>query len=397
MPAAAPPATVAVVSTGFSQESSAATTEVNYGVVLGNTSVSGARNVVVTVRARDAKNAVLDTDEATIDTIPAGATYYAGGRLSYPGGTATASIEAFVEVRQSVASARTLPSAANVRVEPSTLGGVVVLGEVKNTEATPLSPLARITAVLFDAHGKVVGGGYGYPPSDVPPGARVGLAVFAPSVAPAAVASAQVSIEPEYDPAAPASSLVTVLKQGFSEAPSSTTRELDYGVVLRNLSPDRDVTGLHVTVNAVDAQNVIIRSESTSLTRIAADSTYYFGGWLFHSLSQTTTGMEVFVHAGGSAPKAVVQPVSGNVRLEPVMGGVRVLGDITNVASTRLSALSAITAVIFDGSGNVVGGGLALPDDDVAPGAKAGFQVYAMSVPAARATSAQVSVEPNYR
>jgi hypothetical protein len=53
--------------------------------------------------------------------------------------------------------------------------------------------------------------------------------------------------------------------------------------------------------------------------------------------------------------------------------------------------------VIFDTGGNVVGGGLALPDDDVAPGAKAGFQVYAMSVPAASAASAQVSVEPNYR
>jgi hypothetical protein len=277
------------------------------------------------------------------------------------------------------------------------LGGVVVLGEVENTGATPLSPLARITAVLYDAHGTVVGGGYGYPVADVPPGARIGFTVFAPVVPAAGPLSAQVSIEPEYDAASPASSLLTVLQQGFSEAASSTTRELDYGVVLRNLSPDRDLKDLHVTVNAVDAQNVVIGSESTSLTRIAAGSTYYFGGWLFHSLSQATTALEVFVDARASAPRTAVQPVPGTVRLEPVRGGVRVLGDLTNVASTPLSALSAITAVIFDADGKVVGGGLALPDDDVAPGAKAGFQVYALSVPAARAASARVSVEPNNR
>jgi hypothetical protein len=391
------PANVVVVSTGFSQQSSAAGTEVDYGVVLGNASTSDARDVLVTVRARGAQNTVLGTDDAIVATIPAGATYYAGGRLSYQGGGATARLETSVQVSESVASAGVPPSPANVRVEPSTLGGVVVLGEVENAAATPLSRLARITAVLYDAHGKVVGGGFGYPAADVPPGARIGFTVFAPAVPAAGPLSAQVSIEPDYDPASPASSLLSVLDKGFSEAPSSTTRECDYGVVLRNLSPDRDVRDVRVTVNAVDAQNVVIGSESTSLTRIAAGSTYYFGGWLFHSLSQATTALEVFADARASVPKAAVEPLPGNVRLEPVKGGVRVLGDFTNVASTPLSALSAITAVVFDAAGNVVGGGLALPDEDIGPGATAGFQVYALSVPAARAATARVSVEPNNR
>ena len=394
--AAPPPATVVVVSSGFSQ-SSTSLTEVDYGVVLRNTSPDrDARNVQVTVNAVDATNAVLDTDAATVPTIPAGSTYYFGGRSRYPGNAVTARLEVVAQVGESVAAGGPLPSAANVRIEPSALGGVEVLGEVKNTAASPLSSSARITAVLYDSHGKVVGGGYAYPGSDVPPGARIGFEVFARSVSSAAAATAQVSIEPQYDAASPASALVTVIKQGSSEAASSSTRELDYGVVLRNVSPDRDVKGVHVTVNALDAQNVVIRSESTWLEAVAADSTYYFGGWLFHSTSQTTTALEVFVQADGSAAKAVVQPVPANVRVQPVLGGVQVLGEASNVASAPLSSLSLITAVLFDAGGNVVGGGLAFPAADVPPGGRFGFTVYAFSVPAAQAASAQVSVEPDY-
>ena len=395
---APPPATVVVVSTGFSQQSSSANTDVDYGIVLRNTSPDrDARNVQVTVNAVGAQNVVLDTNTSTVLTIPAGSTYYFGGRSFYSGSAVTTRLDAVAQVGESVAKESTLPAPANVRLEPSSLGGVEVLGEVKNTAATPLSSFARITAVLFDSQGRVVGGGSGSLESDVPPGARIGFRLFATSVPPAGAASAQVSIEPEYDPASPASALVTVPKHGFSEALSSSTRELDYGVVLRNVSPDRDVKGVHVTVSAIDAQNVVIRSESTRLEAIAADSTYYYGGWLFHSASQTTTALEVFVQADGSAAKAVVQPVPANVRVQPVPGGgVQVIGDVTNAASAPLSSLAAITAVVFDAGGNVIGGGLAFPVSDVPPGARAGFTAYAFSVPAGQAASAQVSVEPAY-
>ncbi len=395
---APPPATVVVVSTGFSQASSTANTEVDYGIVLRNTSPdSDARNVHVTVNAVDAQNAVLDSNASTVLTIPAGSTYYFGGRSFYSGSAVTTRVEAFAQVEESVATGGALPAAANVRLEPSSLGGVEVLGELRNTAATPLSSFARITAVLFDSHGKVVGGGSASPESDVPPGARIGFRLFATSVSPAVAASAQVSIEPAYDPASPASALVTVSKHGFSEALSSATRELDYGVVLRNMSPDRDVKGVHVTVSAIDAQNVVIRSESTTLVAIAADSTYYYGGWLFHSASQTTTTLEVFVQADASAARAVVQPVPSNVRLQPVPGGgVQVLGDVANAAPAALSSLAAITAVVFDAGGNVIGGGLAFPASDVPPGGRAGFTAYAFSIPAAQAKSAQASVEPAY-
>ena len=397
--AAPPPATVVIVSIGFSQASLSSTTEVDYGIVLRNTTPGrDARNVQVTVTAVGAQNAVLDSDASTVLSIPAGSTYYVGGHSVYPGSAVTARIEAFVQVGQSAPQGgASPPPPANVRLEPSSLGGVEVLGEVKNTTATPLSSLARITAVLYDSQGRIVGGGYGYPDADVPPGARIGFEVFAVGVPSGLATSAQVSIEPEYDAASPASSLVTVLKHGFSEASSSSTRELDYGVVLRNVSPDRDVKSVHVTVNAIDAQNVVIQSDSELLEAIAADSTYYLGGWLFHSAARATTALEVFVQADGSAPKAVVQPVPGTVRIQPVQGGgVRILGDVTNAASAPLSSLALITAVIFDAGGNVVGGGLAFPESDVPPGAKAGFQVYALSVPAAQAASAQVSMEPIY-
>ncbi|MGZ8694838.1 MAG: FxLYD domain-containing protein [Gaiellaceae bacterium] len=385
-----------VVSTGFSQSSSSLT-EVDYGIVLRNTSPDrDARDVQVTVNALDAKNVVLDSAVDTVLTIPAGSTYYFGGQSHYPGTAVTARLDVFAQVGESVAVAGALPAAANVRIEPSSLGGVEVLGEVRNTAGLPLSSLARITAVLYDGQGKVVGGGYAYPESDVPPGARIGFEVFVRSVPSSVAASAQVSIEPEYDAASPSSALVTVLKQGSSETSSSSTRELDYGVVLRNVSPDRDARSVHVTVNAIDAHNVVIRSASTWLAGIPADSTYYFGGWLFHSTAQATTGLEVFVQADGSAAKALVQAVPGNVRIQPVLGGVRVLGDVTNAAAAPLSSLASITAVIFDAGGNVVGGGLTLPESDAPPGARVGFMIYAFSVPVGQAASAQVSVEPNY-
>ena len=62
-----------------------------------------------------------------------------------------------------------------------------------------LSSLARITGVVFDAAGNVIGGGAAYPPATVAPGGHASFTIAALSVPFGGAASAQVSAEPEYN------------------------------------------------------------------------------------------------------------------------------------------------------------------------------------------------------
>ena len=59
-----------------------------------------------------------------------------------------------------------------------------------------------------------------------------------------------------------------------------------------------------------------------------------------------------------------------------------------------LADTAAITAVVFDAFGNVVGGSLEFPDAPTPPGARQGFELAADAVPVSEAASVQVSVEP---
>jgi hypothetical protein len=385
------------VKKGFSEASFGGLAEADYGVVLANTSSDhDAKNVQVTVTALDGGGATLSSDTITLLAIPAGTNYALGGEIIRPKGVPTATIAVSVAIGQSVAKALALPPMANVRVEPSAGGGVDVVGEVANPATLPLHTFARVTAVVFDGGANAIGGNTAFLQADVPHGARIGFTVHVAAVSPGGVASAQVSIEPRYSAVPPTGPAIAVQKTGFSEAAKGSTREADYGVVLRNTSATLDGVDVEIIVNAVDANNVVVGTDGRLVLAIPAGATYYFGGSIVHSATRSATSLEVYLLTAVGAPAALSLPGSANVHVVQTGTGSQIAGELVNTATRPLSSLARITGVVFDGGGNVIGGGAVYQPSTVAPGAHAPFTIAAASVPFGAAASAQVSAEPEY-
>jgi hypothetical protein len=185
------PARVVVAKSGFAQRASPiGSTFLGYGMVLQNVSPDeDALNVRVLVNILDSSGVILDSETDTYEVIPAGATYYAGGDSIFKGTAARLEITVIE-----------LPQVANLRVEQGLFDEAEVVGEVINASTSrTLSDLARITFVAFDGAGNVIGGGFTYPPTALPPGGRAGFRATAEGLSPSQIASFQASVEPEYD------------------------------------------------------------------------------------------------------------------------------------------------------------------------------------------------------
>lgn len=195
------PAKLEVEKYGFGVEAFSDLTFVGYGAVIRNLSPDeDALGVTVLVNVIGSGGQILESEADRYDAIPATGTYYAGGLILINQGNASvARLEVSVSFRERAKKAITLPLVSNVRVQADAVGIAEVAGELQNTSTKPLSSLSDVTAVVFDAAGNVLGGGWGFLEADVPPGARIGFTVSIAGRSPSEIASAQVSVEPNFD------------------------------------------------------------------------------------------------------------------------------------------------------------------------------------------------------
>ena len=195
-----PQVNVAVLNKGFSQRGSS----VSYGAVLHVTSADeDARDVTVLVNVADSANRLLGSTQTRIAVIPAGGTFDLGGALTLRAPAQAARVEVVVRARAAAARPFQAPETRNVAVVPSTADAQwvgEVDGELDNTRTDATLTAARITVVLLDAAGNVLGGGATTSTLVLPPGARGFFAVAAGvgAVESARVASAEVSVVPTY-------------------------------------------------------------------------------------------------------------------------------------------------------------------------------------------------------
>lgn len=159
---------VKVRAEGFSQDQE----NVSYGVVLRNVSAQDALDVSVTTNFVDGTGTILKSESESISVLPAGKTYYLGGDSFTERGARVAHLETAVSVGSSQAASYPLPTVTRVRLANDEYAGLSVHGEVENTLDAPLSQFARISAVVFDTRGRVIGGGYTYLDADLAPGRR---------------------------------------------------------------------------------------------------------------------------------------------------------------------------------------------------------------------------------
>ena len=130
---------------------------------------------------------------------------------------------------------------------------------------------------------------------------------------------------------------------------------------------------------------------------IPASTTYYFGDDLFLDGRVAPNRLEVVTQIGSEAKKSLALPPVANLRLSDyILGGVEIDGEVSNPFTRSLSGLALITGVIFDSSGNALGGGFTFPEASIPPGSRIGFAIGVWGAQLSQAASAQVSVEPEF-
>lgn len=202
-------------------------------------------------------------------------------------------------------------------------------------------------------------------------------------------------------PTAPAK--VDVRKSGFSQRVRFTGRDVSYGIVLHNPSPENDALNVTVLVNFVDATNRVVDTDSERIEAVAAGSEFYLGDSTSIPDASQVSSLEIVVRIGSQAPKRKLSPAIADVLVQEsrydrgFVGAV--VGQILNDSTTMLLTRTKVSAVVFDSAGNVVGGANGMTSEAQLPGVRAYFNAAGgvSAIPFERATSAGVSVLGTYQ
>jgi hypothetical protein len=202
---AEPPLPIDVAEQGFSLRSKFGRGDVSYGVVLANHSKrEDALDVFVVVNFVNASNVLIGSESTNLDAIPAGTQYNHGGSVSFPGAAPVDHVEVVVKVGdRQPASHVAVPAISNIRIVPSQNDPTwvdEVDADMLNA-APDLMTRARLSVVLFNAAGAVVGGGIGSSSGSLPAKARqfVKVSSDVDSVPIADAVSAQITVVPSYE------------------------------------------------------------------------------------------------------------------------------------------------------------------------------------------------------
>jgi hypothetical protein len=170
------PPRIVVTDQGFSTRPQFSGTNVSFGVMLKNESTNAdALQVYVIVNFVMADGHLIGTKAETINAIPAGRTHAHGGSLRFPGAAPVVRLEVVVKVGGRQKSNLHVPVASNINVVPGRLDAAwvgEVNGEIINDHPQLNLQRTKLSAVVFDSAGKVVGGGTGTASALLPPGTR---------------------------------------------------------------------------------------------------------------------------------------------------------------------------------------------------------------------------------
>lgn len=170
------PPKIVVTNQGFSVRPKRRGSSVSFGVMLRNTSPNAdALRVYVIVNFVMADGSLIGTKADTIDAVPAATTYAYGGWLDFPGAAPVERLEVVIQVGGRQRAEIHQPVVANVRVVPGLTDATwvgQVDGEIINDHRRLNLTRTRISAVIFDSEGNILGGGSGVATAALPPGTR---------------------------------------------------------------------------------------------------------------------------------------------------------------------------------------------------------------------------------
>jgi hypothetical protein len=191
---------------------------------------------------------------------------------------------------------------------------------------------------------------------------------------------------------------VIVESFGFAQRPrlSDAGSSFGIGAVARNRSR---FTAHRVTVvfDLLDAQGGVVVTSRRTVAAIPAGTTFFVGAAESTTTPEHAMRIRASVRVREWSRRRVRLPVVSNVRLVRGQFGTEVHGSVRNVTRSTLSSRADVHAVLFDGAGTVIGGGSALLQTAVGPGARTAFRVVpgVEDTPFDRVASIRVSVEPD--
>ena len=195
---------------------------------------------------------------------------------------------------------------------------------------------------------------------------------------------------------------VEVEKEGFSQRVKSGRREVSYGIVLANVSPENDALNVTVHVNFLDPTNTVLETDLTKVTTVGAKAQHFLGGSVTIPEGIPVSKLETIVRIGAQEPKRLKVPELTDYRI------LAARYDPGWVAAVMFQALNdepllqfsspKISAVIFDADGNVIGGGTGSASTPLPPLIRAQYDASSglSAIPFDRAASAGVSVLGRY-
>lgn len=190
---------------------------------------------------------------------------------------------------------------------------------------------------------------------------------------------------------------IVIGEQGFSVRPKRTGTNVSFGVMLKNTSPNADALQVYVLVNFVLADGHLIGTKADTIEAIPAGHAHAHGGSLSFPGSAPVVRLEVVVKVGGRQKRIVHVPVASNVHVAPDFSDATWVGEVNGEIINDHPQLSmqraTLSTVVFDASGNVLGGGTGSATALLPPGTRQAFVIKSGldAVPWARAARAVVT------
>lgn len=170
------PPKIVVVDQGFSVRGKSSGSQASFGLMLRNSSPNAdAIDVYVLINFVMADGQAIGTKAETIEAIAAGTTFAYGGSLSFPGAAPVSRLEVVVKIGDRQRRAIHQPLVQSLGIVPGRRDALwvgEVNGEIVNDHATLNVSRTKLSTVVFDANGAIVGGGAGYATALLPPGTR---------------------------------------------------------------------------------------------------------------------------------------------------------------------------------------------------------------------------------
>ncbi|HUY23993.1 MAG TPA: DUF4190 domain-containing protein [Candidatus Saccharimonadales bacterium] len=195
-------AEVHVVASGFTQDTSGASSIISYGLILQNASSHvAALHLQLAIALVDAQGRSVASATTAITGIPAGRRFYVGGTAAPNVSLTVAKLDASVTVGSATTRQPVLPSVSNLSLAGYSLAPGIpvpgygnIAGDLTNPYSVPLASDATIYVVYLNPQGQVVGGASEGAGAQVQPGATDAFSL--PGVVVGRASTFEASVDP---------------------------------------------------------------------------------------------------------------------------------------------------------------------------------------------------------